>query len=218
EDVRQAAARALGKIGDAAAVPALIEALRDEDEDVRQAAAEALGKIGDAAAVPALIEALRDEDMWVRRAAAEALGKIVQDWPLAEPGKARRQQHRTLQQLARALQKGGHFDELQVVLQRLEEIEAAAVAFDPLAPERPSDLRRVGGWILWGMPIAALLGLIGLLSVFLAGAQDALKDIWSKWLAGQPPLTVALLVAFLAILSGLIGLAWERLKKRVLGE
>ncbi|OYT68825.1 MAG: hypothetical protein CFK49_12785, partial [Armatimonadetes bacterium JP3_11] len=44
------------------AVPALMQALRDEDKDVRFAACEALGAIGDASAVPALIKALGDRD------------------------------------------------------------------------------------------------------------------------------------------------------------
>ncbi|OYT68772.1 MAG: hypothetical protein CFK48_10465 [Armatimonadetes bacterium CP1_7O] len=56
------------------AVPALMQALRDEDKDVRSAACEALGAIGDASAVPALIKALGD---WrVRSAACRALGAI----------------------------------------------------------------------------------------------------------------------------------------------
>ncbi|MDW8071139.1 MAG: HEAT repeat domain-containing protein, partial [Anaerolineae bacterium] len=74
--VRWAAAKALGKLGDAQAVPALLAALQDEDWRVRVAAAEALGKLGDAQAVPALIAALRDEDADMRRAAVEALGKL----------------------------------------------------------------------------------------------------------------------------------------------
>jgi len=49
EDVRSAACRALGAIGDAQAVPKLIERLEDGDENVRQAACWALGKIGKAA-------------------------------------------------------------------------------------------------------------------------------------------------------------------------
>jgi hypothetical protein len=56
-------------------VPALIQALGDDDWDVRRAAAEALVKIG-TPAVPALIQALGDSDWDVRRAAAEALGAI----------------------------------------------------------------------------------------------------------------------------------------------
>ncbi|MEM4360061.1 MAG: HEAT repeat domain-containing protein, partial [Candidatus Bilamarchaeaceae archaeon] len=42
---RNGAAIALGKIGDARAVPALIDALKDEDWNVRKRAAEALEKI-----------------------------------------------------------------------------------------------------------------------------------------------------------------------------
>jgi len=76
EDVRKAAARALGRIGDRQAVPPLIQALGDEDEDVRSAAAKALGRIGDPRAVPVLIQALGDGDEDVRKAAAEALGGI----------------------------------------------------------------------------------------------------------------------------------------------
>jgi HEAT repeat protein len=75
EYVREAVEEALGKIG-VPAVPALIEALKDDDEDVRRAAAGALGEIGDPQAVPALIEALKDDDEYVRRAAVGALGKI----------------------------------------------------------------------------------------------------------------------------------------------
>ncbi|PWH12861.1 MAG: hypothetical protein DDG58_14935 [Ardenticatenia bacterium] len=208
-DVREAAAQALGKLGDAQAVPTLSAALRDENADVRRVAAQALVQIG-AQAVPALSAALRDKNADVCEAAAQALGKIVQAWPLAEPGKARRQQHRTLQQLAHALQKGGHFGELEVVLERLAEIEAAAVAFDPLAPEQPSGLRRVGGWVFW-VVVAGLVGafLVVVQEVF----KDTSKDIWGGWLAGQPlPVRVSLMFA-LAALIGLGGWAAERWKK-----
>ncbi len=55
---RCCAVRALGRIGDPAAVGRLIEALMDEDEDVRADAAEALGRIGDERAAAALIDTL----------------------------------------------------------------------------------------------------------------------------------------------------------------
>jgi len=74
--VRQAAAEALGELGDARAVGPLIVALQDGDVEVRRAAAWALGEIGDARAVDPLIAALRDEDVEVCRAAARALGEI----------------------------------------------------------------------------------------------------------------------------------------------
>jgi HEAT repeat protein len=70
----------LGKIGPEAnaAVPALIEAFRDEDKFVRRIAAEALANIGpDAkAAVPALIETLKDVNEVIRSSAASALEKL----------------------------------------------------------------------------------------------------------------------------------------------
>lgn len=69
---------------DAAAVPALMAALKDEDDLVRREAAAVLKQIGDASAVPALIETLKDEDVAIRQAAAEALGRI--GGPSAVPG------------------------------------------------------------------------------------------------------------------------------------
>jgi HEAT repeat protein len=74
---RNYAAEALKKIG-SAAVPALIEALKDRDGYVRRNAAGALGIIGrDAkAAVPALNEALNDKNRDVRESAAWALEEI----------------------------------------------------------------------------------------------------------------------------------------------
>jgi HEAT repeat protein len=82
-DVRFSAAEALGEVGDKAAVPVLIKALKDND-DFRVRAAEALGKIGDKSAVPGLIEALKDPDYLVRRNAAIILGEI--GYKEAQPG------------------------------------------------------------------------------------------------------------------------------------
>ena len=55
---RDLAIKALGRIGDRAAVPALIEALRDPDEDVRTDAAEALSALADPRAAGPLMESL----------------------------------------------------------------------------------------------------------------------------------------------------------------
>lgn len=73
--VRAGAARRLGEIGSARAVPALLEAMRDpyEDEDVKLACARALGMIRDPQAIPSLIEALREPDKWVSPRVAEVL-------------------------------------------------------------------------------------------------------------------------------------------------
>jgi HEAT repeat protein len=70
------AAEMLGEIGDASAVPALIETLKNEGTVRRCSAARALGKIGDQSAAPALIGALEDGDINVRNRAVIALGKI----------------------------------------------------------------------------------------------------------------------------------------------
>jgi len=78
QEVRQAAAKTLGKIGDLRAVVPLIAALEDLDARVRAAAAKALGEIGDPCAVEPLIAALNDEETDVRCAAANALVGLYQ--------------------------------------------------------------------------------------------------------------------------------------------
>ena len=60
-----------------AAVPALVDALSDDNAAVRLAAAQSLGSLEDPRAIAALGKALReDPDARVRQAAAEALGSI----------------------------------------------------------------------------------------------------------------------------------------------
>jgi HEAT repeat protein len=85
-ETRTAAASALGRIGaDAkAAVPALIEALKDEMKDVRETVRHALSQIGPVA-VPALIKALSHQDAYVCGGAAEALGFIQPEGRIAVP-------------------------------------------------------------------------------------------------------------------------------------
>jgi HEAT repeat protein len=72
---RQAAAQALGQVGDGRAVKPLIGALRDRDGLVRSAAADALVKIGTPAVAP-LVATLKGADSSVCLAAANALEKI----------------------------------------------------------------------------------------------------------------------------------------------
>lgn len=73
---RRTAAEALGKIGDARAVEALCNALRDPDRYVCKNAAEALVRIGTPAVEPLCAALLNDAVLVGRAAAAEALGKI----------------------------------------------------------------------------------------------------------------------------------------------
>ena len=74
---RYLAAKALGQIGDEAeaAVPTLLQALRDNDMFLRAGITGALIKIGPPA-VPGLTNALFDPSNAVKRAACKALGKI----------------------------------------------------------------------------------------------------------------------------------------------
>ena len=82
--MRSTAAKALGEIGDATAIPGLIDVLKDEDKKVCSTAVYALGKIGSETAISGLIEVLKyagyGYDMYnMRRSAADALGKIGSD-------------------------------------------------------------------------------------------------------------------------------------------
>jgi HEAT repeat protein len=70
--------------GARAAIPSLLEALRDGDMDVSVQAAETLGALG-YEAVPALVGALEDEDWRVRQAACQALGIVGADATEAVP-------------------------------------------------------------------------------------------------------------------------------------
>jgi hypothetical protein len=76
--------------GDEAAVPVLIELLKDEDSDVRGEAARALGRAGPRArgAIPALVELVSDgqvNEVSVHELAAEALGRMGRDARAAVP-------------------------------------------------------------------------------------------------------------------------------------
>jgi len=82
---RRTAAEQLAAIGPAAAeaVPALAQALADEEPEVRRAAVRALGAIGPAAwtTVPALRELEQDDDEVLRDLAAAAVWKIARPAP-----------------------------------------------------------------------------------------------------------------------------------------
>lgn len=76
-DVREAAARTLGRCGDSGAVRPLLRLLaRDPEEEVREAAAQSLGLLAHPGAVPGLRAAVSDRAHAVRFAAATALGTL----------------------------------------------------------------------------------------------------------------------------------------------
>lgn len=73
--MQEAAAAALGRVGDPSAVSALEAALHTGVGNTTRAALEALTNIGDPA-VPALLHYLQEENPYRRKAAALALGKV----------------------------------------------------------------------------------------------------------------------------------------------
>jgi HEAT repeat protein len=75
---RAFAAELLGRVGNAKAVPALLEmvqATRTEDADVREIALRALARIGDPRAIEPLIEALKTADVWLAPRMADILSR-----------------------------------------------------------------------------------------------------------------------------------------------
>jgi HEAT repeat protein len=75
---RAFAAELLGRVGNAKAVPALldtIQATRAEDADVREIALRALARIKDPRAVVPLVEALRKSEVWLAPRIADILGR-----------------------------------------------------------------------------------------------------------------------------------------------
>jgi HEAT repeat protein len=74
-EVRRSAVVALGRIGDANATPALVNALNDESLAID--AANALGQIGDARAVDGLLNLIGNDDALTRQAAVSALNSLM---------------------------------------------------------------------------------------------------------------------------------------------
>ena len=74
---REAAAQALGWLGDRRAVAHLVAALADDSREVRRDAAEALARLREPSSVPALVRAVgSDAEAWVRHTAIWAIGEI----------------------------------------------------------------------------------------------------------------------------------------------
>jgi HEAT repeat protein len=82
--VRRYLALALGRLGNASAVPVLLETIAvppsaDSDAETRIYAVWALGAIGDPAAVPELVHLAGDTDAGLRKSALHALGAFATD-------------------------------------------------------------------------------------------------------------------------------------------
>jgi HEAT repeat protein len=74
--VKEAAARLLGDVKDAAVVSPLIEAQQDNSKFVRDAAAQSLQQVDDQRAIPALLNALSSENSEVRDEATRVLSRF----------------------------------------------------------------------------------------------------------------------------------------------
>lgn len=76
EDVRAAAARALGQFGDPAVLPQLVESLKDTSPIVARAAVEALSTFKDPRLLGPLMQMLKHQDTGVVERALDAVSKI----------------------------------------------------------------------------------------------------------------------------------------------
>ena len=83
-EVREEAARALGRIGATEAVETLVRRLRDPSSTIRPLIARSLGQLGDPRAVPALVECLSDKSEELQDACARALGAIGGQEPVRQ--------------------------------------------------------------------------------------------------------------------------------------
>ena len=159
--VRQAAAVALGRIGDARAVEPLTAALKDKNSAVvmRSAAAAALGRIGDARAVEPPTAAVNDKAWHVQEAARSALRRIGESAvePLSAPPKdkdadARRRAADALGKMGAPEQQDGMIEDLERALEHIEagklEMAQSTVreAYWRLQEEKVSGKR--GGWLV----------------------------------------------------------------------
>ena len=70
-EVRSAAAKAIGHIGDPSSVPVLIKAIKGDD--IEEAASQALFEITAPAALPQFVAALKDKNAWVRATAVQCI-------------------------------------------------------------------------------------------------------------------------------------------------
>ena len=74
--VRRQAASALGRLGDAAAVPELLHQLELHPDIVEEETVHALGELGDLSAIPELVKLLKSPRPMLRRSSARAIAKI----------------------------------------------------------------------------------------------------------------------------------------------
>ena len=220
--VREAAARALGEMGSAAAteevVAALVRALGDVRWWVREAAAEVLGKMGSSAAteeaVAALVRALGDRRGRVREAAVKALGAV-------SPG------IRTLslaRRVARALWwrltdwfrsvRNAAYEALEPVVTRLTELQVAGLPpLDPLHPPTPPRWRNAIArglrWIVWGTVLVSIL----LATLLIDSVRQVLDERLRSWIQKLTTPKLVIFILVLGVLAALLQVLRQRLER-----
>jgi len=142
-DVKFNVVTALGELGDARAVDALTNALKDMDPKIRRAAARALGDTREIRAAKPLIAALGDKDSGVRQNASIALrdgvgGKaidpLIKDGLLSRSPGVRAQAKETLDQIDAGWRNGkGAENCLPVLIRRLKDNDGSERARAALA-------------------------------------------------------------------------------------
>jgi HEAT repeat protein len=209
--VRETTAAALGRIG-APAVPGLLRALVDDDADVRESAAKALGQIG-TPAVPGLLHALGDTAWWVRAVAAAALRNLLPNAP-PHDRKERRVWQEAMAAMQRTALQRGEYDLLTAILERRAAWQAALDPWqDPLQPLPVPVWQR---WVLRigrGGLVVLLAGLVGVVTVALAGVGDAVMAAVLPVLQVQPWWVSVGLVFGLGALATLLGWLVDAVRK-----
>ena len=209
--VRETTAAALGRIG-APAVPGLLRALVDDDADVRESAAKALGQIG-TPAVPGLLHALGDTAWWVRAVAAAALRNLLPNAP-PHDRKERRVWQEAMAAMQRTALQRGEYDLLTAILERRAAWQAALDPWqDPLQPLPVPVWQR---WVLRigrGGLVVLLAGLVGVVTVALAGVGDAVMAAVLPVLLAQPWWVSVGLVFGLGALATLLGWLVDAVRK-----
>lgn len=168
------AAQALGSIGDARAVDALVACLMDEDPDVRIDAVDALGLLGDRRAGAALADSLLgDPCNDVKTGAVEALGRLGHDKAVPVLRRLVRGRDETIAWDDADLLNGGWDDWLDIqiraieALGRLGAVEAAPDIAEAIGDDMGQDVTGAG------MKALARLGAPGIeMLVRFLGAPD----------------------------------------------
>lgn len=147
--VKVQAALVLGKLNDRRAVPALLEALRDDNDTVRGMAALSLGKLGDPRAVDGLTRIKGDSSDFVRANVAKALATLGGGPSEGPPGGAR---HFVAVRISsRAAAPGAEKMLADATLAEVAKLPRVSAAPEHSAPTAQAlSAKRMSGWILDG--------------------------------------------------------------------